>query len=119
MIVAIIDYGSGNLRSAEKAFQRAARETGISASIEVTGDPDLVRKAERIVLPGVGAFRDCRDGLQAVSGMVETIEQHVAAGKPFLGILRRHAVDGGKGPRAWRDKWVRLDPRCRPLDCPG
>jgi glutamine amidotransferase len=84
MTVAIIDYGSGNLHSAAKAFERAAR--GSDTKILVTADPDVVRKAERIVLPGVGAFRDCRDGLIAVSGMWETIEAEVRRGKPFFGI---------------------------------
>jgi glutamine amidotransferase len=84
MSVAIIDYGSGNLHSAAKAFERAAR--GSDTKIEVTADPQRVRKAERIVLPGVGAFRDCRDGLKAVPGMWETLEEEVGRGKPFLGI---------------------------------
>ena len=75
MRVAIIDYGSGNLRSAAKAFERAAREGGIDASIEVTADAETVRKADRIVLPGVGAYADCRAGLDAVSGMVEALEE--------------------------------------------
>jgi glutamine amidotransferase len=87
MTVAIIDYGSGNLHSAAKAFERARRDSGSIAKIAVTSDPDQVRKAERIVLPGVGAFRDCRDGLQAVSGMWETLEEEVIRrGKPFFGI---------------------------------
>ena len=84
MKVAIIDYGSGNLHSALKAFERAA---GASGKIAVTSDPDAVRKAERIVLPGVGAFKDCQAGLMAVPGMRETLqEQVIARGKPFLGI---------------------------------
>src|SRR5690242_10615158 len=86
MSVAIIDYGSGNLHSAAKAFERAARDGGSNTEIAVTADPDRVRKAERIVLPGVGAFRDCRDGLKAVAGMWETIEEEVSHGKPFFGI---------------------------------
>ena len=86
MIVTIIDYGSGNLRSAEKAFQRAARETVLDADIRVTSDPELVGKADRVVLPGVGAFRDCRDGLKAVDGMWQAVSDHVASGRPFLGI---------------------------------
>ena len=87
MRVAIIDYGSGNLRSAAKAFERAAREGGIDASIEVTADAETVRKADRIVLPGVGAYADCRAGLDAVSGMVEALEEAVTTnGRPFLGI---------------------------------
>ncbi|MBN9309470.1 MAG: imidazole glycerol phosphate synthase subunit HisH, partial [Devosia sp.] len=69
--VTIIDYGSGNLRSAHKAFERAARETGTGDTILVTDDVEAVRRADRIVLPGVGAFADCRAGLDAVTGMVE------------------------------------------------
>ncbi len=85
MTTAIIDYGSGNLRSAEKSFQRAAREVG-GGDVIVTADPEIVRKADRVVLPGVGAFADCRAGLLAVEGMVEVLEGHHAAGKPFFGI---------------------------------
>jgi len=86
-LVAIIDYGSGNLRSAAKAFERAARETGADARIEVTADPEIVRGAARIVLPGVGAFADCRAGLDAVAGMLEVLEERVGrGGTPFLGI---------------------------------
>lgn len=84
--VAIIDYGSGNLHSAAKAFERAARDSGSDATIEVTSDPDSVRKAERIVLPGVGAFRDCHDGLKAVPGMWDTLEDEARRGKPLFGI---------------------------------
>ena len=86
MRVAIIDYGSGNLRSATKAFERAAREAGIAAEIDLTADAGRVRTADRIVLPGVGAYADCRAGLDAVPGMDEAIAEVVAAGKPFLGI---------------------------------
>jgi glutamine amidotransferase len=85
--VVIIDYGSGNLHSAAKAFERAAGESGIASTICVTSDPQAVRAADRIVLPGVGAFADCRRGLDAVSGMVEALEESVRAkGRPFLGI---------------------------------
>jgi glutamine amidotransferase len=85
--VAIIDYGSGNLRSAAKAFERAARETGADAEIAVTAEVDDVRRADRIVLPGVGAFADCRAGLDAVPGMVDVLGARViGAGVPFLGI---------------------------------
>ncbi len=73
MTVAIVDYGSGNLHSAAKAFERAARESGRDQPIVVTGDPDAVRRADRIVLPGVGAFADCRRGLDAVEGMIEAL----------------------------------------------
>lgn len=86
-LVTIIDYGSGNLRSAAKAFERASREIDATADIQVTSDPDLVRRADRIVLPGVGAFADCRAGLDAVPGMVEALREAVEErGTPFLGI---------------------------------
>ena len=85
--VTIIDYGSGNLRSAAKAFERAAREAGTGHEIIVTDDVEAVRRADRIVLPGVGAFADCRAGLDAVTGMVEVLEERVIkGGVPFLGI---------------------------------
>ncbi|SIQ82821.1 glutamine amidotransferase [Rhizobium sp. RU20A] len=87
MRVAIIDYGSGNLRSATKAFERAAREAGLAAEIELTDKAERVASADRIVLPGVGAYADCRRGLDAVPGMVEALRDAVeAAGRPFLGI---------------------------------
>jgi len=87
MSVAIIDYGSGNLHSARKAFERAAREAGLSCEISVTARPEDVLAADRIVLPGVGAFADCRRGLDGVSGMVEAMVEAVRQrGWPFLGI---------------------------------
>jgi glutamine amidotransferase len=87
MKVAIVDYGSGNLRSAAKALERAAREAELEAEIAVTGDAATVRNADRIVLPGVGAFADCKRGLGALPGMSETLnEQVIRGGKPFLGI---------------------------------
>jgi glutamine amidotransferase len=87
MRVAIIDYGSGNLRSAVKAFERAARESGADAEIELTDRADRVATADRIVLPGVGAYADCRRGLDAVPGMVEALRDAVETrARPFLGI---------------------------------
>ena len=87
MRVAIIDYGSGNLRSATKAFERAARESGTAAEIDLTADAARVRTADRIVLPGVGAYADCAAGLHAVPGMWEAIEEStLIRGRPFLGI---------------------------------
>jgi len=85
--VAIVDYGSGNLHSAAKAFERAARESGHDQPIVVTNDPDKVRRADRVVLPGVGAFADCRRGLDAVPGMVDALDEVARKkGRPFLGI---------------------------------
>jgi len=85
--VAIVDYGSGNLHSAAKAFERAAHESGLDQPIVVTRDPQAVASADRVVLPGVGAFADCRRGLDAVDGMVGAIEEAVRRrGRPFFGI---------------------------------
>jgi glutamine amidotransferase len=87
MSVAIVDYGSGNLHSAAKAFERAARDAGISEPIVVTQDPRAVASADHVVLPGVGAFADCRRGLDAVDGMVAALEEVVhKKGRPFFGI---------------------------------
>ncbi len=87
MRVVIIDYGSGNLRSATKAFERAAREIGIDAEIELTDKAERVASADRIVLPGVGAYADCRRGLGAVDGMSEALAEAVEhKARPFLGI---------------------------------
>ena len=95
MTVAIIDYGSGNLRSAAKAFERAATgRTGAGragragrADIVVTADPDIVATADHIVLPGVGAFADCLHGLTALDGMIDAMTEAVMTkGQPFLGI---------------------------------
>ncbi|APO65725.1 imidazole glycerol phosphate synthase subunit HisH [Rhizobium gallicum] len=87
MRVAIIDYGSGNLRSATKAFERAAREAGIDAHIDLTDRAENVASADRVVLPGVGAYADCRHGLDAVPGMTEALIEAVGRkARPFLGI---------------------------------
>ncbi|MFA6264253.1 MAG: imidazole glycerol phosphate synthase subunit HisH [Pseudolabrys sp.] len=87
MSVAIVDYGSGNLHSAAKAFERAARETGHDQPILVTSNPDDVANADRVVLPGVGAFADCKRGLESVPGMIHALEQTVLKnGRPFFGI---------------------------------
>lgn len=83
----IVDYGSGNLRSCAKAFERVAQEAGSRTRITVTDDPDRVARAERIVVPGVGAFGDCRRGLLAVDGMAQALEEAASANaRPILGI---------------------------------
>jgi imidazole glycerol-phosphate synthase subunit HisH len=87
MSVAIIDYGSGNLHSAAKAFERAARGMENPQDVVVTRDPETVYRADRIVLPGVGAFADCRRGLDAVNGMADAMTEAVRnKARPFLGI---------------------------------
>ena len=106
MTTAIIDYGSGNLHSAQKAFERAAREAGLSSPIVVTARPEEVAAAERLVLPGVGAFADCMAGLLAASGLLEAMTTAVRrGGRPLLGICvgmqllatrgREHVVTDG------------------------
>ena len=124
MQIAIVDYGAGNLRSAEKALAEAADG---SARVVVTSDPDAVRKADRIVLPGVGAFADCKRGLDALPGMVEALEEAVLKrGKPFLGIcvgmqlMASVGVEFGehKGLDWIKGKVVVLDPADRSLRIP-
>ncbi|HEY7609763.1 MAG TPA: imidazole glycerol phosphate synthase subunit HisH [Alphaproteobacteria bacterium] len=87
MSVVVVDYGSGNLRSAAKACERAARDRGLNLDVKISGRAEDVRAAERIVLPGQGAFGDCKRGLAAVPGMIEALSEAVIKeGRPFLGI---------------------------------
>ncbi len=87
MLVSIVDYQSGNLHSAAKAFERAARESGIAAEIAVTAEPETILRSERIVLPGVGAFADCYKGVTAAAGVMDALREAVLQhGRPFLGI---------------------------------
>ena len=87
MRVAIVDFGSGNLRSAARALERAARDAGLACTVDVTADAAAVAMADRIVLPGDGAFADCRRGLESLPGMVDALAQAVRGrGIPFLGI---------------------------------
>jgi len=112
MKIAVVDYGSGNLASASRALALAAARAGLDATVDVTADPDLVAAADRIVLPGQGAFADCAAGLAAVSGMRQAIETATAGGTPFLGICvgmqlmaeqgLEHAVTPGFG-------WIKGD----------
>lgn len=112
--VALIDYGSGNLRSAAKALERAAADAGSAVTVAVTADPENVRTADRIVLPGVGAFADCKAGLDTVPGMISALYEAVFLhGRPFLGICvgmqllasvgREHGDTAGLG---WLDAEV-------------
>jgi len=98
MSVVIIDYGSGNLRSAAKSFERGVKDDGLSLDVIVTADPDRVRAASHIVLPGVGAFADCRAGLMALDGMVDALnEAAIKDGKPFMGICVGMQLMAAKG----------------------
>jgi glutamine amidotransferase len=110
--VAVVDYGSGNLASASRALAVAAERAGIAASVNVTSDPAVVETADRIVLPGQGAFADCARGLHAVAGMWHAIDRATTSGTPFLGICvgmqlmavrgLEHAVTPGYG-------WIKGD----------
>lgn len=105
MTIALIDYGAGNLRSASKAFEHAIAAAGMSESVLVTADPDIVASADRIVLPGDGAFADCRKNLDSISGMGEAIIESIdKRGRPFLGIcvgmqlLATRGIEHGVSP---------------------
>jgi glutamine amidotransferase len=120
MLVAVVDYGSGNLASASRALALAAERAGLPATVEVTADPEIVAAADRIVLPGQGAFADCAAGLAAVPGMWQAIETATDAGTPFMGICvgmqlmaqrgLEHAVTPGFG-------WIKGD--IAEMDAPG
>ena len=98
MTLAILDYGSGNLRSAAKAFERAAQASGSTESIIVTSDPDVVSRADRLVLPGVGAFGDCMAGLRAIPGMLDALQLAVIdRAQPFIGICVGMQLMGNRG----------------------
>jgi imidazole glycerol-phosphate synthase subunit HisH len=127
LTVVIVDCGSGNLHSAAKAFERAAREAADDQPIVVTNDPDIVRNADRIVLPGVGAFADCRRGLDAAPGLVDALNEAVRTkGRPFLGICvgmqllaeRGHEYQITEGLGWIAGEVERINPRDRSLKIP-
>ncbi|MFC5358448.1 imidazole glycerol phosphate synthase subunit HisH [Azospirillum himalayense] len=125
--VALIDYGSGNLRSAAKALERAAAGCHASFQVMVTSDANAVRRADRVVLPGVGAFADCKRGLSEVPGMLDALDEVVhGKGRPFLGICvgmqlmaergREYGVTEGLG---WiKGEVVKLEPADPTLKIP-
>jgi glutamine amidotransferase len=125
--VAIIDYGSGNLHSAAKAFERAARNLETPENVVVTRDPDAVFRADRIVLPGVGAFADCRKGLDSLDGMVEAMTEAVRVkARPFFGIcvgMQLRATHGKENVTTDGLDWIggdveRIAPRDESLKIP-
>lgn len=127
MTTVIIDYGSGNLRSAAKAFERASRDEGLNEAIKVSADPHEVAAADRIVLPGVGAFQDCMSGLEAIDGLREALEQVVIkSARPFLGIcvgmqlMAREGIEFGNHlGLGWLDgQVIHLEPTDETLKIP-
>ncbi|MDE8346863.1 MAG: imidazole glycerol phosphate synthase subunit HisH [Acidocella sp.] len=120
MLVAVIDYDSGNLASAARGLELAARRAGVAADVRITADPALVAQADRIVLPGQGAFADCAAGLAAVDGLRAAMFSRVAAGAPFLGIcvgmqlMAQAGLEFGFTPGFG---WVQGE--IAPLDAPG
>jgi glutamine amidotransferase len=125
--IAVIDYGSGNLRSAAKALERAGADSGLSTRVIVTSDPNEVRAADRLVLPGVGAFADCMAGLTAVSGLKDAIiDSAIQRQRPFLGIcvgmqlMAEWGVEFGRHQGlGWiKGEIARLDPADRSLKIP-
>ena len=100
MKVLVLDYGSGNLRSAERALIRASSESGAAAEVRVTADPETVRRAERIVLPGVGAFADCMAGLSGIPGLVHAVRSGTVevVNRLGSGVVQNHAVSAFAGP---------------------
>lgn len=109
-VVALVDYGAGNLHSVENALRK------VGAEVKVTADPDVVRAADRIVLPGVGSFKSCAEGLRATTGVIEAMHERVfVGGAPFLGIcvgmqlLATRGLEHGETPGLdWIDGTVRL-----------
>ena len=127
MKVAIVDCGSGNLRSVQKALERAAVQRGVAADVCITSEPATVASSDRIVLPGVGAFRDCRAGLNAVAGLGQALEDQVLRrAKPFLGICVGMQLLASKGLEFGETEgfgWIqglvrRIAPGCGALKIP-
>jgi glutamine amidotransferase len=127
MSLVVVDYGSGNLRSVAKACERAVTENGLRFKVVVTSDAEIVAKADRIILPGVGAFADCKSGLAALPGMIEALEKAVLRDKkPFLGICvgmqllaERGLEHGEQQGLGWiKGEVCRLDPSDSSLKIP-
>ena len=120
MKVVVVDYGSGNLASASRALATAAERAGIPAEVTITSEPDVVAAADRIVLPGQGAFRDCANGLAAIPGLRHAIEHGVASGRPFLGIcvgmqlMAERGLEHGETPGFG---WIQGE--IAPMEAPG
>jgi imidazole glycerol-phosphate synthase subunit HisH len=118
--VCVVDYAGGNLASASRALAEAARQNGIAAEVSVTDDPAALRQADRIVLPGQGAFADCARGLAAAPGLLAAIEECVGGGAPFLGICVGMQLMAERGLEHGSTKgfgWIKGE--IAPMDVPG
>ena len=73
MFVTVVDYGSGNLRSAAKALEKANEDNNLKYNIRISSDPNLIKKSDKIVLPGQGSFKDCKEGLSKITGLIEEL----------------------------------------------
>ena len=115
MYIVVIDYGSGNLKSAAKALEAAANNLNISAKIVVTSDPKIIKQSDKIVLPGQGSFRDCYLGLQKINGLSETLNEFVLVKKkPILGIcvgMQLFAKTGYESQETKGFGWIDADVR--------
>jgi len=119
MKVAVVDYGSGNLASAARALAHAADHAGIDATVTITSDPAIVAAADRVVLPGQGAFADCAHGLAAIPGLHDAIEASAGAGRPFLGICVGMQLMADRGLEHRETKgfgWIAGDVAAMPAD---
>tara|TARA_B110000967_G_C18864621_1_gene552013 strand:+ start:57 stop:692 length:636 start_codon:yes stop_codon:yes gene_type:complete len=87
MFVTVVDYGSGNLRSVAKALEKANKDNNLKYKIQISSDPNLIKKSDKIVLPGQGSFKDCKEGLLKITGLVEELNNYVLIKKkPIFGI---------------------------------
>ena len=84
MLVTVIDYGSGNLRSAAKALEKANKDNNLKYNIQISSDPKLINKSDKIVLPGQGSFKDCKEGLSKITGLIEELNEYVLVKKKLI-----------------------------------
>ena len=109
MLVTVIDYGSGNLRSAAKALEKANKDNNLKYNIQISSDPKLINKSDKIVLPGQGSFKDCKEGLSKITGLIEELNEYVLVKKTDLWYLCRDAVICNIWARRKKNGWVQLD----------
>lgn len=118
--IAVIDYDGGNLASAARAAARAAELSGLAASVRITNSPIDVREADRIILPGQGAFADCARGLESIPGLKDAIFAATRAGTPFLGICVGMQLMAERGLEHGQTEgfgWITGE--IAPMDAPG